>query len=319
MSVKNKTIFMTGGSGFIGSALAGLLVEHNKVIIYDNCRRFSPVLENLLKHKNLTFIKGDVLDLKRLKKSIPKKIDIVIHLAAIAGVSSYYEMPVSTMVTNILGAHNVLSLVSEKPIKRFLNFSTSEVYATHADRLKEEDETIQGRINERRWTYSLSKLAAEKLAYCYYWEKKLPFVSIRPFNIYGPGQIGEGAIQIFITKALKNDSLHVTGKGNQVRAWCYIDDLTQAVFKCFTNEKAAGNVFNIGNEKTAMKTIDLARMVVSLSGSKSKICFKPHIGVDIDLRVPNIDKAKRLLGYAPKVSLKEGLLKTIKWQKEFVQ
>jgi len=314
--LKNKTIFMTGGSGFIGSSIAERLVDKNKIIIYDNCRRFSPLLKGILRHKNLTFIKGDVLDAKKLGKSMPGKPDIVMHLAAIAGVSSYYKMPAETMTTNIIGAHNVLNALRGKRLKRYVNFSTSEIYARHADRVREDGETVQGEMKERRWTYSLSKLAAEKLSFCHYWERKLPVVSIRPFNVYGPGQVGEGAIQIFITRALKNKNIYITGNGRQVRAWCYIDDLIGGVFACLRAKKAVGNTFNIGNDKAAITMVNLARMVISLAGSKSRIYFRPHVGTDIDLRVPNIEKAKRMLKYKPHVSLEKGLAKTIEWHKK---
>jgi len=318
--IKNKTIFITGGSGFIGSTLVRHLVEDNKIVIYDNGRRFSPVLKDVLKHKNLESIEGDILDSVKLNKSIPKKVDIVIHLAAIAGVSSYYNVPVKTMATNIIGAHNLLDAISRRRPsyrpERFLNFSTSEVYAKDANRKKENEETTQGRMLEKRWTYSLSKLAAEKLSFCYYWERKLPVVSIRPFNIYGPGQVGEGAIRIFIERALENKKIYITGNGKQIRAWCYIDDFVESVLQCLSEKKAVGNTFNIGNDKAKISTLALAKKVIKLAKSKSKIKFTKHIGTDISLRVPNIDLAKDILDYKPRVGLDEGLLKTIQWQKK---
>jgi nucleoside-diphosphate-sugar epimerase len=311
--IKNRNIFITGGCGFIGTWLIGKLIRNNRIWCYDNGRRFSLRMKELSGHRNLTLIKGDILDKKNLGRNLPKKVDLIMHLAAIAGVSSYYQMPLETMKVNMLGTYNLLEIAKDRDIGLFIDFSTSEVYGNQANNVSEEDDTSQGPVSDLRWTYSISKIAAEEFSHCYHHKYGLPVVSIRPFNVYGPGQVGEGAIQIFVSNALKNKPLFINGDGLQVRAWCYIEDFIDGVFKCMLKKRAIGEVFNIGNEKCHITTLGLAKKIIKLSGSKSEILSRPHMGTDIEKRVPDISKARKLLGYRPSVGLDEGLKRTIEW------
>lgn len=314
MEIYNKRIFITGGLGFIGSWLCSNLLNNNKITIYDDNRRNALKFTSFKLHKNLTYIRGDVLDKDRLKKSLRGKFDIIFHLAAIAGVSSYYRIPLRTMEVNLIGTHNLLEIVKHKDIEVFMDFSTSEVYGRQARYVKEEDSTCQGALSDMRWTYAISKLAAEKLSHCYRLEHNLPVVSVRPFNIYGPRQVGEGAIQIFISKALKNETVTINGNGSQVRAWCYIDDFIEGVLSCVTRRRACiGQVFNLGNSASAITIFKLAKKIIGISGSKSKISFKDSPRTDIEYRVPDISKAGKLLHFSPKIDLNEGLKRTIEW------
>lgn len=301
---------MTGGGGFIGSWLCYKLADSNEIIVYDNSRRDALSKRSFKGNKNIRFISGDILDKRFLKKSVPS-VDIVIHLAAIAGVTSYYKIPKETMEVNIVGTYNLLEVIKDRNIERYIYFSTSEVYGSYSFRSREDGDTSQGNISDPRWTYSISKLAAEKLGYCYYMEHQLPMASIRPFNIYGPWQVGEGAIQSFLTKAINNIDIPITGDGSQIRAWCYIEDLLDAVILCLEKEKAAGNTFNIGNPEGAITILGLAKKIIEMTNSKSKLFFREHIGTDIELRVPDIAKARKILGYSPKTGIEEGLTFTI--------
>ncbi len=316
-SVKEKNIFITGGSGFIGSWLIERLIRDNRIWCYDNGRRFSPKAKELLKHKNMTFIKGDILDSVKLRKSFPKDIDIVIHLAAIAGVSSYYKIPYETMKVNLIGTYNLLEIVKDRSLDVFIDFSTSEVYGRYAKNVTEEDDTALGPISDLRWTYSTSKIAAERLTHCYHHKFGLPAVSIRPFNVYGPLQVGEGAIHIFAHEALKNGRIVIHGDGSQVRAWCYIEDFLDGVIRCIVRRrKAIGNTFNIGDPSSAVTIRELAKKIIRISGSSSRMHFVKQPRTDVEYRIPDISKAKRLLGFKPSIDLTEGLRRTIEWYRK---
>jgi len=315
MTVKNRRIFLAGGCGFIGSALVQRLAPYNELVIYDNCRRDALQYFSINKHKNVHIIKGDILDQALLKDSV-KGCDTIFHLAAVAGVSSYYEIPVRTMEVNFLGTYNILNIAKTMDLKLFLNFSTSEVYGPYADNVKETQLTSQGPPRQSRWTYAVSKLAAEHLSFAFGREYKLPVASIRPFNIYGPGQVGEGAIHDFIKNALHNKPLVVTGNGLQIRAFCYIDDLVDAVELMLTNKDAIGKVFNIGNPGCTINILDLAKKIRNAAGLKQKILFKKHIGADVTYRIPDINNAQKILRFKPRINLDKGLQLSLNWYKE---
>ena len=173
-----------------------------------------------------------------------------------------------------------------------------------------------GAVGEARWTYAVSKLAGEHLCHAYHRERGLPTVTVRPFNVYGPGQVGEGAIHVFITRALRGLPLEVHGDGDQIRSWCYIDDIVEALTLCLERPEAVGQCFNVGNPKGTVTVYGLALAIVRVCGSRSPIVFVPRTYVDVELRIPNIDKARRVLGYEPGVHLEEGLRRTAAWYRE---
>ena len=314
--IKNKKILLTGGAGFIGTKLSSLLADENEIFIYDNLHRNSIKVTNLLDHKNVQLFKGDVLDFPQLKQLVAKvQPQIVIHLAAIAGIDTVIKSPTTTMRVNLLGTYYTLEAI--KPfidkIERFIVFSTSEVFGSDAYKLEETHSTNLAPVGEARWTYSVSKLAAEHLVNSYHKEFALPAVILRPFNVYGPGQVGEGAIHTFVTRAIAEQEIQIHGDGDQIRSWCYIDDMIQGIMLCLEEKAAIGNVFNIGNPRGTVTINSLAEKIVQLSNSKSRVVHVPKTYVDVELRIPNIEKACEILGYQPKVSLDEGLNRTIEW------
>lgn len=313
--MKNKKIFITGGAGFIANTLIRQLIKDNRIIVYDNFHRDTLTGSGLATHDNLEIIKGDVLDFDQLSDSM-KGTDIVIHAAGIAGIDTVIKDPVKTMRVNMMGTANALEAARINGIKeRFIDFSTSEVFGSMAFKSSENDQTVSGSAGEARWTYAVSKLAGEHLAHAYYHQYKLPVVTIRPFNVYGPGQTGEGAIQVFIKRALLDQDIYINGDGNQIRAWCFVDDFVDCLFRCLENPKAIGQSFNIGNARAITTILGLAEAVCRVLKSNSKIVFKPALSADIELRIPSVEKSYELLGFKARVDLEEGIKRTSDWLK----
>ena len=313
--IENKTMFITGGAGFIANTLIKHYVEKNKIVVYDNFHRDTLTGSGMDTHPNVTIIKGDVLDFNLLCSSM-KGADIVVHAAGIAGIDTVIRNPVHTMRVNMIGTSNALEAARINNITdRFIDFSTSEVFGSMAFRSSEEDVTVSGSAGEARWTYAVSKLAGEHLAHAYYKQYNLPVVTVRPFNVYGPGQTGEGAIQIFIKRALKNEDIKIDGDGNQIRAWCFVDDFVDCLIRCIENPKAIGESFNLGNARAVITILGLAQTVCRVLKSDSKIAFEPPLSADIAMRIPNVDKTFNVLGFKAKVDLEEGILKTAGWMK----
>lgn len=315
----NKRILLTGGAGFIGSRLSMELLKNNELIIYDNLRRNSIENTTLVNNKNLKLVRGDILDFPCVKKVVDKfKPHIVIHLAAIAGIDTVIKEPVNTMKVNMIGTANILEAVKEysNSIERFIDFSTSEVFGSYAYKVSEKSTTNLEPVGEARWTYSVSKLAGEHLTNSYYKEYGLKTITVRPFNIYGPGQVGEGAIHQFVIRAIRNETMEIHGDGDQIRSWCYVDDFIDGIKLCLENDKAIGNSFNIGNPKGTITIGMLAQLIKQISNSKSEIVYVPKNYEDVELRVPSIEKAVNLLGFKPKYDLISGLSKTIEWYRK---
>jgi dTDP-glucose 4,6-dehydratase len=317
MILKNKKIFMTGGAGFIGAALIARLIENNDIIVYDTLQRNALKYTDLLKYPNLTVVQGNVLDRDKLTNTVEDS-DVVVHLAAIAGIATVIKSPINTMEVNMMGTYNVLKAIEPRieKIERFIYFSTSEVFGSYAYKVEETHTTNLAPVGEARWTYSVSKLAAEHLVHSYYKEFALPAVTVRPFNIYGPGQVGEGAIHVFVNRALEDLEIQIHGEGDQIRSWCYIDDILQGILFCLEKDEAIGEVFNIGNPRGTLTILSLAEKVVQLCESKSKIVFVPKHYIDVDLRIPSIEKAMNILGFKPEVDLDDGLKRTIEWYRK---
>jgi UDP-glucose 4-epimerase len=309
-----RRILITGGAGFIGSHLAErLLASNNDVVVLDTFRRDALTATGLAEHPRMTVVRGDVLDEASVRAAM-RGCDAVVHMASIAGVDTVMKNPVLTMRIAMLGTMHVLEAAqAQGNVQRLIDFSTSEVFGRYAYQVTEFDSTVLGAVGEARWTYAVAKLATEHLAMNYYKEHGLPTCSIRPFNIYGPRQVGEGAIHHFIRRALAGETLTVHNDGAQIRAWCYVDDIVDAIELALDRDQAVGHAFNIGNPRSIVTIYHLAREIIRLAGSSSQIEFRPWPHPDVEIRVPAVAKARELLGFEARVDLEDGLLRTIEW------
>ena len=308
--IQNKKLFITGGAGFIANTLIHRLIETNHITVYDNFTRDTLTSSGLRDHPRLTVIDGDVLDAAKLDQCL-RGFDLVVHAAAIAGIDSVIRDPVKTWEVNLIGTANVLRAAQRNGITdRLLDFSTSEIFGSMAYNSTEEDIAMSGSAGEARWVYAVSKLAGEHLVKAYYQKHKLPTVTVRPFNVYGPGQTGEGAMQIFIKRALKGEDIYIYGDGNQIRAWCYVDDFVECLMRCLSSPKAIGQSYNIGNARAVITVLGLAQTVCRVLNSRSKIIFKDALSADIGLRIPSVRKIEEDLGFKAQIDLEEGIART---------
>jgi nucleoside-diphosphate-sugar epimerase len=312
--LEGKRIFVTGGAGFIGTTLARQLVDRNTVVAFDNLHRDAVSGTELLEHPNYELVEGDILDAAQLAEAARGATHFV-HCAAIAGVDTVLQSPVRVMRVNVIGTYNALeaALATLGTLERYVDFSTSEVFGTHALNVEEGHVSTIGSVGEARWTYAVTKLAGEHMAHAYHDELGLPAVTVHPFNIFGPGQIGGGAIRAFIEAALAGRDLTIHGDGSQIRAWTYVTDMVSGVLACLEHPAAVGQAFNIGNPRGAVTIYDLAQRIKRLSDAPGEIVFQPLHYADVELRIPNVRKAREVLGWEPVVELDEGLEKTIAW------
>ncbi len=311
--IQDKKVFITGGAGFIGSSLIERLVEKNRITAYDNLSRNSLKDKPYRDHPNLTLVHGDVLDFEGLSEAMEGS-DIVVHCAAIAGIDTVILKPVQTMRVNMVGSANVLEAASRlNRVDRVVCFSTSEVFGQYSFCATETDNSVVGKVGEARWTYAVSKLSTEHLATAYYQERWLPISIVRPFNVYGPGQVGEGALKTFISRAIKGQTIEVHGDGTQIRAWCYVDDMVDGVLLTMVHPKAVGESFNIGNQKAVTTIFGLANTVIRVLGSSSQVVFTQRDYADVELRIPSVKKAKQLLNFEAKVDLEDGIRRTAEY------
>ena len=316
--IENSVIFITGGAGFIGSTLASQLIEKNKVILYDNLERNAVKSSQLLSHENINFVRGDVLSREKIEGIFKVyQPNYIVHCAAIAGVDTVIKDPVKTLDVNVMGTINILkAALSLNDLKRIILFSTSEVFGNTSFNSSEGKSAVIGAVGEARWTYALSKLTNEHYGYAFHKKYNMPTVILRPFNIYGPGQVGEGALSIFIQKAIKDEKITIHGDGSQIRAWCYIDDMVRGMLSSMINIDAIGKSFNIGNPRSTLTIYGLANAVIRILNSKSEIEFVTKTHADIELRIPDVRFAKEVMDFIALVDLEKGIPLTADYYRE---
>ena len=314
-------VLVTGGGGYIGSHLVDALIKRgDEVLVVDNLS--TGKIENvrhLLGHPAFQFINDSILNEPLLEQFVPG-VDRIYHLAAAVGVRHILQDPLAAINTNVRGTEVVLGLAF-KYWKRIVIASTSEIYgkATHIPS-REDDDRILGSTAVPRWSYSTSKAIDEHFAFAYA-SKGLPVSIVRYFNSYGPrlDESGYGSVVANITRqALRGEALTVHGDGQQTRCFTYITDTVAGTLLAGEVQSAVGEAFNICNP-VETTILDLARTIKRLTRSKSPVEFLPYEAYygegfeDTRRRLPSVDKAKRLLGFTPRVGLETGLKHTIAW------
>ncbi|PZO78518.1 MAG: epimerase [Mesorhizobium amorphae] len=320
--LENKRIFITGGAGFIGSNLAKLLMDRNEIATFDNYSR--DAAQHILGDdaKRIKAYRGDVTDERAVVDAMVEfQPTHIVHCAAIAGIDTVRKKPVSTLEINMLGTVNVMhgALAVGDKVERVLTFSTSEIFGSHAYGSSETSSAVIGAVGEARWGYAVSKLATEHLTLAYWAQHRIPSVVVRPFNVYGPGQVGEGALSNFIKRAIRDEDIQIHGTGTQIRAWCYVDDMVAGVMAGLTHPNAAGKAFNIGNPRAVTTIYGLASTVIRVLNSKSKITFTWKDYADIELRVPDVKWAQSQIDFEAKVDLEEGIPLTASYYRELMK
>ncbi|NQU94933.1 MAG: SDR family oxidoreductase [Candidatus Omnitrophica bacterium] len=302
-----KRILITGGAGFIGSHLCDFFIKEGySVICMDNLITGSKGnIEHLLKHKNFRFVKHDVS--KRIE--IKGGINYVLHFASPASPIDYLKYPIKTLKVGSLGTHNALGVAKAKKAK-FMLASTSEIYGDPL--VHPQKESYWGNVNPvgPRGVYDEAKRFAEAITMAYHNAHNVDTRIIRIFNTYGERMRKRDgrAIPNFLDQALKGSPITVYGNGTQTRSFCYVSDLIEGIYKLLKSN--INYPVNIGNPRE-FSIMQLARLIIKLTKSKSKIIHKPLPIDDPKVRRPNITLAKSKLKWKPKIDLKKGLTKTI--------
>lgn len=325
MDKSRKRVLVAGGAGFIGSHLCKSLLDDNyKVICVDNfITGDKDNLKNLLKNSEFTLLEHDVI--KPIQNSILRQdseqsLDYIFHLASPASPNkksprSYLNHPIQTLLVNSQGTYNLLELARQFEAK-FLYASSSEIYGNPA--ISPQKENYFGNVNPNgvRSVYDEGKRFGEAIACGYVRKYDLDARVIRIFNTYGPiMQVDDGrVVSNFINQAIGGKPITVYGKGTQTRSLCYVDDMVSGIKLAMFASNTKGQVFNLGNPDER-SILDIAKLIKNLTNSKSEIVFEDLPIDDPKSRKPDISRARKVLGWEPKVSTEDGLIKTTRYFK----
>ena len=317
-------VLVTGGAGFIGSHLCEhLLSQGHRVLVIDDLS--TGTIENIIHlkaHPRFEYSVASIMNVPVTAELVDRS-DLIFHLAAAVGVRLIVESPVHTIETNIRGTEIVLGLANKKKKKVVLT-STSEVYGKSAKvPFVEEDDLVLGPTSKARWSYACSKAIDEFLALAYLREKGLPVVIARLFNTVGPRQTGQYGMVLpnFVGQALSGQPITVYGDGTQSRCFSHVGDVVAALYRLALEERAVGGVYNVGSDEE-VTILELAHRVRRAAGSESEIRFVPYKDAygtgfeDMPRRVPDISRARNLIGFAPTRTLSQIIDGVIEYQRE---
>ncbi len=327
--LEGKTLLISGGGGFLGGYFLDTIALLNetkskkptKAICIDNFISGIPKrIVHLQDDKNFTFITQDIC--KPLAISEP--VHFIVHAASIASPIFYREHPIETMDANVGGLRNLLELAREKKAESFLFFSTSEIYGDPTQGNIPTPETYRGNVSctGPRACYDESKRFGETLCVNFHKVHNVPAKSVRPFNVFGPGLRldDKRVIPDFMTNVLSNSPIVLLSDGTASRSFCYISDAMVGFWKVLLSNHD-GEAFNIGNDEIEISMLDLARLAAEVGGGTSEVKFKQSEDKDYTVdnpqrRCPDLAKARKLLNYSPKISLKHGLERIYNWYKQ---
>lgn len=312
MILKNKTILVTGGAGFIGSNFVSAIAKDNRVTVFDNFASSVVTMKYLNSVKNVTAIRGDILDEKKLD-SVMKGIDVVVHFA-VSCVRVSLSRPRHTHDVNATGTLKTLLAAKKARVKRFIYISSSEVYGTAKGTKINEFHSI-----EPTTVYGMSKYVGELYTKHFNDREGLPTMIVRPFNTYGPrchfdGVYGE-VIPRFVIRALNGKQPIIFGKGTQTRDFTFITDTVDGIIKASQCDELVGHAVNIAYGQE-ISVLDIAKIVCKETGLPLRPIMKPARPNDVARHFADISKAKKLLSYRPEIAIGEGLLKYIAWVKK---
>ncbi|MGC8945187.1 MAG: NAD-dependent epimerase/dehydratase family protein [Anaerolineae bacterium] len=314
-------ILVTGGAGFIGSHLVdALMAQGHEITVLDDLSVGK--VANIAHHlgsERFQFMNDSVLNIATLERLV-RRADLIFHLAAVVGVQYVVEDPLNTIIVNVRGTENVLEVACKYWVRTVIA-SSSEVYGKSTTvPLQEDGDRLLGPTTVPRWSYADAKAIDEYFALAYA-KKGLPVTVVRYFNAYGPRLDPRGygsVIARFFTQALRGEPLTVYGDGQQTRCFTYVTDTVQGTILAGTVPEAAGAIFNIGSDQE-ITIADLARRILALTGSSSEMIFVPYTaayGPDFEearRRVPDVRRAREVLGFEAEVPLEEGLRLTLNW------
>lgn len=313
-------VLITGCAGFIGSHLTELFLEKGHTVVgIDN---FDPFYSKELKAKNLTVAKNNKnfsfieLDIRESAEfsTLPKDIELVIHLAAKAGVRPSIEAPKDYIDTNITGTINILEWMKDTGIRKMLFASSSSVYGNNKKIPFSETDSVDEPISP----YAFTKKACELLNHNYYHLYKISILNLRFFTVYGPRQRPDLAIRKFVDNIKHDKPIHLFGDGSTARDYTYVKDTVSGIYCAFNYINSKQNVFdtiNLGNN-SPVKLNELVSCIYGVLGKKPNLVYEPMQPGDVDITYADITKAKKLLGYNPSTDLKTGITNFVKWYED---
>jgi len=316
MKNEYEDVLITGGLGFIGrhlllkiSPLCRSITVVDKSSFHEMVEKH-PALKNI---NNIQVVEGDCTDPKTFA-GLSKHFSHIFQLSAVLGISNVAENPLKTLDVNIDLTRVCLDFAkTQNNLKQFIFLSSSEVYGIEASSNREEDPFVIGN-DSLRWSYATSKAVGESYCQAYSHKHSLPIVVIRPYNVYGPYRFGSNAMTKLLCDTLLDKPIQLTGDGQQMRSWCYIDDFVSGLILASQKKyDAPYNTFNIGNSEFFFTMEDLAHLIKKVTKSSTEIQIIGDKKPDVRFRRPNTQKAKEHLNYQPKTSLEEGIKNLYQW------